>query len=120
MRHQGSHHSKLGLPVMVPWLVMWWAVVGSQGASLGTHTAPAGGRCTPCNATVRVESRDLPAVGFLCPGAPHHHHPYTCLVFFDQPHNLTIHLHHFYPDQFSVSWVLLHSCCRQLGSPAGV
>ncbi|XP_042214956.1 uncharacterized protein LOC121861373 [Homarus americanus] len=40
----------------------------------------------------------------MCPeGSPDDplHHPYTCLVFFEQPHNLTIHLHHFHPDLMS-------------------
>ncbi|KAG7172799.1 hypothetical protein Hamer_G007044 [Homarus americanus] len=85
--------------------VVWWVLVGvDKTRAAHTDTAP-GPRCIPCNSTVKVEDSELPAVGFMCPeGSPDDplHHPYTCLVFFEQPHNLTIHLHHFHPDLMSV------------------
>lgn len=64
--------------------------------------------CVPCNTTVEVNPSDLPVVGFVCsegfPEAPKpHQHPTTCLIFFPQPHNLTFHLHNFFPGSLSVS-----------------
>ncbi|XP_071527102.1 uncharacterized protein [Panulirus ornatus] len=89
-------------PLQAKWAVLALVVgLGSQVGTWAAHQDDHSGRCTPCNSTVEVPNSELPAVGFICPNAPLHH-PYTCLVFFRNPHNLTIHLHHFYPDHMSV------------------
>ncbi|KAK7060065.1 hypothetical protein SK128_004201, partial [Halocaridina rubra] len=83
--------------IVILWkLFLVLSLTGRGGATNnGSNSTP----CIPCNTSVEVAEEDLPSVGFICPlGFPSALPPlpFTCLIFFPKPHNLTLHLQEFY------------------------